>query len=38
MQHQMVNIQTEKGQSAQDVNWSPTAMQGQENAKVKNEW
>jgi hypothetical protein len=36
VQHQMVNIEADKGQSAQDVNWSATAMQGQESMEVKN--
>ena len=36
MQHQMVNIEAEKSQSAQDVNWSAAAVQGQESMGGKN--
>ncbi len=38
MQYQMVDIQAQEGQSAQDVNGGPAAVQGQEGMEVKNQW
>ncbi len=38
MQDEMVEIETEKGHAAQDMNWRPAAVQRKEGMEVKNQW